>query len=83
MAAGSPNIGTHMAEAVVQPPKDHLLVAVGKLRRGTLDGLVVINGIVSNDPRSACGHYVTGDGIGFIGEVQVTCPQTFTKTYPV
>ena len=42
------------------------VIASGRLRRGRLHGLVVINGVLSNDPRSLCEKAVT-IGLGFVG----------------
>ena len=52
-------------------PKNHtldnyLMYVYGRLRRGKLDGFVVVNGILSNDPASGC-NFVATDGLGFVG----------------
>ena len=41
-----------------------------QIRLGKLDGLVVMNGIVSNDPKCDCSFAVI-DGVGFIGMYHV------------
>ena len=50
-----------------------LLVATGRLRQGRLHGFVVINGIISNDPKSHCQNSIL-QGIGFIGHYKDGIP---------
>ena len=57
-----------------QSPYDQFLfVAKGRLRKGRLHGFVVINGILSNDPKSHCQSSIT-KGLGFIGHYKDGIP---------
>jgi hypothetical protein len=55
------------------PFNQFLLVAKGRLRLGRLHGFVVLNGIVSNDPKSYC-HNSTVKGLGFVGHYKNGVP---------
>ncbi len=46
--------------------KEFAFVATGRLHRGCFEGFVVIQGILSNDPKGHCTNVVT-PGIGFMG----------------
>jgi hypothetical protein len=48
-------------------------VASGRLRRGKLHGLIAINGILSNDPKSYCQNEVV-NGLGFVGHFKDGVP---------
>ena len=50
----------------MSPMENFLVLATGRLRHGQLHGLVVINGGMSNDPRSRCQQAVI-TGLGFVG----------------
>ncbi len=40
------------------PLKDYILFVAGRLRRGRLHGRVVMKGVLTNDPKSPCGHEI-------------------------
>ena len=48
--------------------KGYVFLATGRLHRGLFDGFVVVQGIVSNDPKR-CSTFVL-PGIGFLGNYQ-------------
>ena len=48
-------------------------MASGRLRRGQLHGLIVLNGILSNDPQSYCKNEVV-NGLGFVGHFKDGVP---------
>ena len=48
-------------------------IVSGRLRHGRLNGLVTINGIVSNDPKTSCSKNVS-PGLGFIGQLKDGIP---------
>jgi len=47
------------------PFDDYVFIATGHLHHGRLDGFVVVQGVMSNDPTS-CSSFVV-PGLGFIG----------------
>ncbi len=51
----------------------YLIVASGRLRKGRLHGFVVINGVVSNDPKSSCQNSIF-KGLGFVGHYKDGIP---------
>jgi hypothetical protein len=46
--------------------EDFEFVAIGRLHKGRLDGFVVMQGMVSNDPKGLCSSYVL-PGFSFLG----------------
>ena len=55
------------------PFEKYLLIATGRLRRGRLHGFVVVNGVLSNDPKSTCADVITS-GVGFVGNFRDGVP---------
>ncbi len=51
----------------VQPSNPRNLTITGRLKSGKLHGLVTVEGVLSNDPKSKFCSYVRYDGLGFVG----------------
>jgi hypothetical protein len=54
--------------------ENYQLIATGRLRMGRLHGFVVMNGMVTNDPKSPCAQSVFHEGLGFIGHFKDGIP---------
>jgi hypothetical protein len=71
----STNSLAYLASLTVTKEKGFLTLTPGRLKSGKLHGLVVINGVLSNDPKSRHCSEAMYDGLGFIGYFEDGVPK--------